>query len=174
MSSTTAGIGRPDSEVIQVQSLPKPVDKEKAENHVDHVDHVPEVEANLVYDDNDEEPELHLRTYFALAAMFLLNLVQTFALQGPPAVVWMTSTPNCRACGFTDRLRSFLSSVRTLGTHKHKHGFPMPLHSFKQSLLPSSALHRTLSRLENCFWSAFPLFLASAQPSRPDLAISIA
>lgn len=44
-------------------------------------------DVNLVYDDNDEEPELHARTYFALAAMFLLNLVQVFALQGPPAVV---------------------------------------------------------------------------------------
>ena len=87
MSSTTGGVGRPDSEVIQVQDLPKSVNKEKTDKYVDHVDHVPEVAANLVYDDNDEEPELHLRTYFALAAMFLLNLVQVFALQGPPAVV---------------------------------------------------------------------------------------
>lgn len=42
---------------------------------------------DLVYDDDDEEPELHARTYLALAAMFLLNLVQVLALQGPPAVV---------------------------------------------------------------------------------------
>ena len=42
---------------------------------------------NLVYDDADDEPELHARTYIALAAMFVLNLVQVFALQGPPAVV---------------------------------------------------------------------------------------
>lgn len=42
---------------------------------------------NLVYDNNDEEPELHARTWFAIAAMFFLNLVQVFALQGPPAVV---------------------------------------------------------------------------------------
>jgi hypothetical protein len=42
---------------------------------------------NLVYDDIDEEPELHARTYIALAAMLLLNLVQVVALQGPPAVV---------------------------------------------------------------------------------------
>ena len=41
---------------------------------------------NLVYDE-EEEPELHARTYFALAAMFLLNLVQLVALQGPPASV---------------------------------------------------------------------------------------
>jgi hypothetical protein len=41
----------------------------------------------LVYDDVDEEPELHARTYLALLAMFLLNMVQVVALQGPPAVV---------------------------------------------------------------------------------------
>ena len=39
------------------------------------------------YDDNEQEPEIHARTYFALAAMFFLNLVQVLALQGPPAVV---------------------------------------------------------------------------------------
>ncbi|KAK5693787.1 hypothetical protein LTR17_025025 [Elasticomyces elasticus] len=56
---------------------------------VGHVEHSPEpeVEANLIYDDVDEEPELHIRTYVALVSMFMLNLVQVFALQGPPAVV---------------------------------------------------------------------------------------
>jgi hypothetical protein len=47
----------------------------------------PTSDLNLVYDDLDEEPELHASTYLALAAMFFLNLVQVFALQGPPAVV---------------------------------------------------------------------------------------
>jgi hypothetical protein len=42
---------------------------------------------NFVYDDNEEEPELHARTYFALVAMLFLNFVQVLALQGPPAVV---------------------------------------------------------------------------------------
>ena len=42
---------------------------------------------NLVYDAVDEEPQIHLRTWIALASMFLMNFVQTFALQGPPAVV---------------------------------------------------------------------------------------
>ena len=79
---SSGAVARPESEVIQVQSRPKPVDKEKAETHADHVDHVPEVATNLVYGDNDEEPELYLRSYFALAAMFLLNLVQTFAMYG--------------------------------------------------------------------------------------------
>lgn len=43
-------------------------------------------EGNLVYD-GDEEPEIRMRTWIALASMFILNLVQVFALQGPPAVV---------------------------------------------------------------------------------------
>lgn len=42
---------------------------------------------NLVYNDVDEEPAIHLRTWIALASMFLMNFVQTFALQGPPSVV---------------------------------------------------------------------------------------
>jgi hypothetical protein len=33
------------------------------------------------------EPELHARTYIALAAMILLNFIQILALQGPPTVV---------------------------------------------------------------------------------------
>ncbi|KAJ5407995.1 hypothetical protein N7509_001878 [Penicillium cosmopolitanum] len=41
---------------------------------------------NLVYVD-DEEPKLHMSTYVALAAMFLLNLVQVFGLMGPPAAL---------------------------------------------------------------------------------------
>lgn len=44
------------------------------------------LERNLVYEE-DEEPEFHARTFFALAAMFLLNLVQIFCLMGPPAGV---------------------------------------------------------------------------------------
>ena len=44
-------------------------------------------QGNLIYENDEEEPELHARTYVAFGAMFLLNLVQVFALQGPPAVV---------------------------------------------------------------------------------------
>lgn len=46
----------------------------------------PEVR-DLTYENPDEEPELHLKTYFAVAALFLLNFVQVFALTGPPVVV---------------------------------------------------------------------------------------
>lgn len=70
-------------EPVQTQtSLPKDIlDYEK------QLDRLANSSGNLVYDHNDEEPELHARTYFALAAVCLLNFVQVFALQGPPAVV---------------------------------------------------------------------------------------
>lgn len=56
-----------------------------SEKQVEDVDSSRE-EHNLVYDE-EVEPELHARTYVALLAMFLLNMVQVVALQGPPAVV---------------------------------------------------------------------------------------
>lgn len=45
------------------------------------------VSGNLNYNDDEREPEIHARTYYALAAMFLLNMVQVLALLGPPAAV---------------------------------------------------------------------------------------
>lgn len=62
---------------------------EKAESSVGekHLEKIDPDDQNLVYDDVDEEPELHARTYVALLSMFALNLVQVFALQSPPAVV---------------------------------------------------------------------------------------
>jgi hypothetical protein len=82
MASNTADESL-NSESVQAHT---PVD-EKNHDEVKHLENVVTSSENLVYDDNDEEPELHARTYFALLAMFFLNLVQVFALQGPPAVV---------------------------------------------------------------------------------------
>ncbi|KIX07466.1 uncharacterized protein Z518_02119 [Rhinocladiella mackenziei CBS 650.93] len=50
---------------------------------------VEEVEksVDLVYEDVDEEPELHMRTWIVLGSMFWLDLVQLIALQGPPAML---------------------------------------------------------------------------------------
>ncbi|KAI1623427.1 major facilitator superfamily domain-containing protein [Exophiala viscosa] len=61
----------------------------KTDSMVDeqHMEKVDTNEGNLVYNDVDEEPELHARTYIALLSMFALNLVQVFALQSPPAVL---------------------------------------------------------------------------------------
>lgn len=42
---------------------------------------------NMVYDDAEHEPELHLRTWIALVAMWLYNYTIVFTLLSPPTVV---------------------------------------------------------------------------------------
>ena len=69
-----------------VQEHGHPEQSDKMSSEAQHVEDS-KSDRNLVYADVDEEPELHLRTWIALASMFFLNLVQVFALQGPPAVV---------------------------------------------------------------------------------------
>ncbi len=83
-----------NAEPMQAHS---PVHEETSEDekHLDRV--LTSSTGNLVYDNNEEEPEIHARTWFALLAMFLLNLVQVFALQGPPAVVRNDCGENCPA-----------------------------------------------------------------------------
>jgi len=58
-------------------------EKNPASQHLEEAD----ARADLVYDNVNEEPEIHMRTWIALAAMLLLNLTQVFAIQGPPAMV---------------------------------------------------------------------------------------
>ena len=66
---------------------PLEVSRVESTNIGDVENHISLPVENLVYDDVDEEPVVHLRTWIALASMFLMNFVQTFALQGPPSVV---------------------------------------------------------------------------------------
>ena len=64
-----------------------PQESEKQDFSVEKHEHAVDSHGNLIYENSEEEPELHARTYLALAAMFLLNYVQVVALMGPPAVV---------------------------------------------------------------------------------------
>lgn len=92
MFSKPAAGGSVSLDPVQV---PTP-EQEKAYDEPEHLERVDTIAgANLVWDHTDEEPEIHARTYFALAAMFLLNLVQVFALQGPPAVVRIDRGVRC-------------------------------------------------------------------------------
>ena len=59
----------------------KPLDSVK------HLEYADSIDGDLVYDDAEHEPELHIRTWIALAAMCLFNYVVVFALLSPPAVV---------------------------------------------------------------------------------------
>lgn len=80
-SSQTGAI---DATKTEHDHLEIPVHKHTADNS----EKAPStIDDNLVYDDAEEEPEIHIRTWVAVAAMFLLNLVQILALLGPPVVV---------------------------------------------------------------------------------------
>lgn len=83
MSSDAASEKIANSEPGKIRSLLS----EKSPVEEQHLEHVATSSVNLEYNDDEEEPEIHARTYVALAAMFILNLVQVIALQGPPAVV---------------------------------------------------------------------------------------
>lgn len=86
-------------EIIAVEEK-GPVSTEKQIEIVDASEH------NLRYDNSEEEPELHFRTYIAILAMCISNMVQCVALQGPPAVVRIQLTNI-----------SFLPSLRYLTNH---------------------------------------------------------
>ena len=111
---------------VQEEESSKAPAKYPASLHLEEVD----VKPNLVYDIVDEEPDIHMRTWIALAAMLLLNLAQVFAVQGPPAVVsW------CSIKQDLINLISLTSSVRVSTTLRHKHGFRTHWRLFKQSFV---------------------------------------
>lgn len=84
MSSNVAKERVLTSELNQVHSSVHEKGSLTDEQQLEHVD---SSNVNFQYNNDEEEPEIHARTYIALVAMFLLNLVQVVALQGPPAVV---------------------------------------------------------------------------------------
>ncbi|KAK5455817.1 hypothetical protein LTS15_005134 [Exophiala xenobiotica] len=78
VSNTTPG-GAPEPQSIN--------EKTAVSIEGQHLEDAPISQGNLVYDDDFEEPEIHMRTWVALAAMCLLSMAQLVALQGPPAVL---------------------------------------------------------------------------------------
>ncbi len=88
--NTEAAVASGDFGVVQVP-LPTSATAnhggDKEWSHTEEAEQVTADTVDLVYDNADEEPELHARTYVAVAAIFILYLVQVMALQGPPAVV---------------------------------------------------------------------------------------
>ncbi|OBT82924.1 hypothetical protein VE02_08960 [Pseudogymnoascus sp. 03VT05] len=63
------------SDPIEVKAISHQLEDSSVEAQKEHLDNGV-TRDNLVYDNVDEEPELHLRTYVALAAITLLNYVQ--------------------------------------------------------------------------------------------------
>lgn len=105
-------------------------------------------EGNLVYDDVEEEPELHMRTYIALASMFLLNLVQVFALQGPPVVV--RSFTSFDLALQTELALLYWDEPRQL-SGLARPGFRTRYRWYRLSSLRSSRLHPTYIKLVSFF-----------------------
>lgn len=50
-------------------------------------EHVEITDENLHYENDEEEPELHARTYVAVFSVIVFTIAGLLALQGPPAVV---------------------------------------------------------------------------------------
>ncbi|KAJ9612106.1 hypothetical protein H2200_003703 [Cladophialophora chaetospira] len=76
-----------ESPIDTAQDLDISPARETKQPEPNHLEHVASSNGNLHYDEVDEEPKLHARTWIALAAMLLLNMVQVVALVGPPAVL---------------------------------------------------------------------------------------
>ena len=60
--------------------------KERGEHELQELENVHPASLDRAFDE-EEEPPLHIRTWLALAAFFLLNYVQVLALQAPASVV---------------------------------------------------------------------------------------
>jgi hypothetical protein len=68
------------------QSSDTTQDKELAEEAI-HDEGQVAIDNNVGQIADIEEPQLHLKTYIAIAAMMLMNIAQLMSLQGPPTVV---------------------------------------------------------------------------------------
>lgn len=78
---TTIDVSPAQSNAIQ------PVDTATDEKRGNHLEHVETDLGNLRYDDEDEEPELHMKTWIALAALIFMQMTMIMAVQGPPPAV---------------------------------------------------------------------------------------
>lgn len=108
---------------------------------------------NLVYDHDDEEPEIHTRTYLAVMAMLLLNMVQVLALQGPPAVVSTSRKEAYKAwLGWAGLTRlSFPTLAMISTTQPRRLGYLMPSHLCRQWCLRQSPQFQTRSKFESIY-----------------------
>lgn len=76
---STGGKGLPSID----KSIEHTIDVVHFEHQNSHIDGL----GNVVYTNEEEEPEIQLRTWIALMSIYLLLAGQGLAFQGPPAVV---------------------------------------------------------------------------------------
>ena len=124
-------------------------DKSESKAHLEHINTISD---DLVYDDAEHEPQLHFRTWVALAAMWLYNYVIVLTLLSPPAVVCSTSEGCCgRSTNQCFRSHT-LERVSTPGTSRRGCSIRSPF--LKRSLRLSSPRCRMSFRSANRLWSA--------------------
>lgn len=87
MSSQTPKSGSDIVPQEQIASSGEKFDTTSTASHLDKVESDPTALGNLVYTDEDEEPEIHFRTWIAYGSMLLLIYCQNMSLSGPPSVV---------------------------------------------------------------------------------------
>lgn len=122
-------------------TTPGSLEKEDV-NNIEHLDRsssgrTPD-DAQILTD--DEEPELHMKTWLALAAMCILQYVTLLALVGPPTAVGYTQQhSHSRLTRETDKQLTFAmndSSITLVRRSRHKSnggtGYRMQSHSCKQ------------------------------------------
>lgn len=95
MSSLSATLEKPDSEQFELTSgslARNPASPELLDGSepIRAVSNINDDLNNIIYQNKEEEPVLHWRTYLALAALFMLNYVQLVALNGSSSVVSLT------------------------------------------------------------------------------------
>lgn len=59
--------------------------KAPSDHHAEHVGTTSD--GNLHYENDEEEPEIHARTYVAVGSVIVFTIAGLLSLQGPPAVV---------------------------------------------------------------------------------------
>lgn len=136
----------------------------------EHIKDVSGSDDSLTYTDIDKEPEFHARTWIALGSMFLLNLVQVFALQGPPAVVSISLPPQTVVPPDqekVDRPSSSHTSAMVSTPQRPRPGCPTPYPSSKPSWARSSPPPLTSSKRERSSSSPPVPSHSSERPSRP-------
>ncbi len=145
-----------DPQVVHLQTTSatgEKIDISPVSDHLERSRTGSDQSGNLVYQEEDKEPEIHLRTWVALGCMCLLLCVQSISLQGPPAVVSVLIA-GCFATAIllTTAVSSYHSLAGTLITLPLKPGF-LTLCLWSKQCLDLSFLRRPIrSKLASPLW----------------------
>ncbi|KIX93008.1 uncharacterized protein Z520_11281 [Fonsecaea multimorphosa CBS 102226] len=91
MSTYTSPVKTMD-DMMKVPSITPDAVDQSVKSRSDQVsqytsEHVETTDGNLYYENDEEEPELHARTYLAVFSVIVFTIAGLLALQGPPAVL---------------------------------------------------------------------------------------